>query len=261
MEEIIYLDTLSWFKMAWKTYIGNFKKIIISTLIITIIPTINILINPFYSQMSKNTNDVIDIIFFFSNILLLPLTIGCFYLFLKMVRHEHIKILNIFDGFRYFGTTLINGILLGEIINPILFIYFFFAFSPLGEGELGVGSSNLAMIGCIPFFIYSIVLYLKYKLSSFAILDKLMGISKSLSFSGKITFRYKNKLFFILLVEILSNLLQVPILKNFDNISPNFKILSLLIGIFSYLIYIFVFFPLVNISFAVAYHNLTKIYD
>lgn len=156
------------FTSSWNSFKNNKKILLTVTLIyigVVIFESIlqNILSEKFIVQLA------INIVSMVVNIVVM---IGLIKIFLKISRNENAAISDLFDGKRYFLK------LLGGYILYVLII----------------------LVGFLLFIIPGLIWQIKYSYFTFLIIDKDMNPIEALKESGKITYGFKWKLFFLLFV-------------------------------------------------------------
>ncbi|MFW6035096.1 MAG: hypothetical protein ACOCRZ_02450 [Halothermotrichaceae bacterium] len=246
----------SWLTTGWKTYKNNFG-ILIGLILLLFLLSIGAFIIPglllnhavqidqlnlpdLKTQLAPETTYLLSIYFiilFIAGFFLAPIIdTGFSYLLLKLVRGKKGKITDVFKPFSFFWPAWLTIFLTQLII-------------------LG---------GFLLFYIPGFVFIFKYYFSKFAVVDKKYSAEDSISYSAKITYGHKLKLFVLTLIPFMINfILQVlmQFISFFTVIIPKSSTIIVLLIIIFFAISIFVISPWMLLTIAAAYNNLSRTYE
>lgn len=220
MSEVSSVRLGGWFSRGWDAFKINPKPIIGGSVILAAFYLIISLLYfvPFISLAAIAVQ-----------IMLMPvLTVGWFFLCLKVLRGNETKSSDIFSAFSRFGSAWATFVLMLLIV----------------------------MAGLILLIIPGIIWSLKYGLSLFAVMDRNLKATECIRLSGRITKGHKGKLFVYGVVAFLFGLLAWPFSIGLQHLGSDFGPILLAIGIIPYLLQILVIAPWLGATYAAAYDSL-----
>ncbi|MEJ6949690.1 DUF975 family protein [Natronospora cellulosivora (SeqCode)] len=222
-----YIETESigsWLNEGWNIFLKKPGLIIIISIIFSLYQ-----LNLYFSYHHLALT---DLIFF---LLTPPIIIGMFYVILKVVRDEPVRLSYWLLSFSMYG--------------KILFLYLMFI--------LIIGTASLF------FLVPGIYLFLKYSMSLFVVIDRDKSAVDSLRFSGKITEGYKGKLFLFNFLAVFVFSLQIPFFSSIPNMylyKENINVIFLLVVSLIYLFVVFFLAPILLSTLAFIYKKLDSNY-
>ena len=160
-----------------------------------------------------------------------PLEIGLNLYFIKLARNQKAPLSDIFKGFEIYQNAILVSVIYGLIV----------------------------MGGTLLLIVPGIILAIIYAFSSYAVIDKKMGVMDSFKYSAAITLNYRVKIFAIFLLTILVHLLTPPIIK-FKMTETVYQTNFTLQALLGYGLITFIFIPWLKMSMAKAYLFLTGSY-
>lgn len=212
-----------WLKHAWSTYINNLTKVVIATSIVFAPSWIK-----FFLDFLPHSSLIYQI---FWNIVGPPLTFGCAYYYLNLIRGSLASHKHFIAGFRHFAVVWLTSLLYGLIV----------------------------LAGFVLFLIPGLIWSLKYGIGLVSVLDRRLSPLQALRFSAKITYGFKTKLFALYFLVIICILPQLPFYHALRSPTITWHHAFMQISFILYCLSIFVLSPLMSIAAVTAYNSLCNL--
>jgi hypothetical protein len=219
-EFIISSMVKNWFLRGWAIYKKNFKLLVAGAFILSGIVFLIDKVKPFLPGgvwLSYAVTFIISPV----------LTVGWYFLCLKLVKGRSAKVVDVFSGFVRFGQVWLTQ-------------FFWFL---------------IMVAGMILLIVPGIVWGIKYGLSLFAVMDKSLSAKESIKFSGRITYGYKKKLFEVFMIVIGLSLPFFAIVVILQIAGSEFLILGQLI---MFAADVLIIYPWATAAYAAAYDEISK---
>ncbi|EKE25782.1 MAG: hypothetical protein ACD_5C00036G0004 [uncultured bacterium] len=159
------------FNFAWNVFRRN-KKFLLS---LTIVYVLVLIAESMLQKAVEKDSTILFLVNIFSAVVNIFIGIGLIQIFLKVSRGQESKISELFGSMRFFWKIIGGYILYGLIL----------------------------LVGYLLLIIPGIIWQIKYSYFAYLIIDKDMGPIQAIKESGKITYGFKWKLFFLQIVVLL----------------------------------------------------------